>query len=187
MFRSSSLVNDGPLPGGTTPSTSSSLPRVRSDRLPERPCEPLEARLRDVMIVLAVEAFDVQRDAGVHRERLEPLAEQLGIHVAELRRGELEPRAPAEPPVAALAADDRRAELEMGKVVPDLTTREAKDLGVSEVINYLWDEGILSTRKTGRWTLVGSLAELESGELSPYAVADRIVAELGVQPRSPGQ
>ncbi|HSG40942.1 MAG TPA: BTAD domain-containing putative transcriptional regulator [Thermoanaerobaculia bacterium] len=34
-------------------------------------------------------------------------------------------------------------------------------LGVSEVINYLWDEGILSTRKTGRWTLVGSLAELD--------------------------
>lgn len=34
-------------------------------------------------------------------------------------------------------------------------------LGVSEVINYLWDEGILSTRKAGRWTLIGSLAELD--------------------------
>jgi predicted ATPase len=32
---------------------------------------------------------------------------------------------------------------------------------VSEVINYLWDEGILSTRKTGRWALIGSLAELD--------------------------
>jgi len=39
----------------------------------------------------------------------------------------------------------------------------------------------------GEEILAGSLAELESGELSPYAVADRIVAELGVQPRSPGQ
>ncbi len=34
-------------------------------------------------------------------------------------------------------------------------------LGVSEVINYLWDEGILSSRKTGRWGVSGSLAELD--------------------------
>jgi LAO/AO transport system kinase len=35
----------------------------------------------------------------------------------------------------------------------------------------------------GEEILEGSLTELESGELSPYAVADRIVAELGLHPR----
>ncbi|HEV3049843.1 MAG TPA: methylmalonyl Co-A mutase-associated GTPase MeaB [Longimicrobium sp.] len=35
----------------------------------------------------------------------------------------------------------------------------------------------------GEEILAGSLQALESGELSPYAVADRIVAELGVHPR----
>ena len=35
----------------------------------------------------------------------------------------------------------------------------------------------------GEEILAGSLAALESGELSPYAVADRIVQELGVSPR----
>lgn len=34
-------------------------------------------------------------------------------------------------------------------------------LGVSEVINYLWDEGILASRKTGGWALTGSLADLD--------------------------
>jgi LAO/AO transport system kinase len=35
----------------------------------------------------------------------------------------------------------------------------------------------------GEEILAGSLAALETGELSPYAVADRIVQELGVSPR----
>ena len=37
------------------------------------------------MAVLAVEILDVQTDAGVLRKGLEPLLEQLGIHLAELR------------------------------------------------------------------------------------------------------
>lgn len=38
-------------------------------------------------------------------------------------------------------------------------------------------------RGHGEEILAGSLAELERGELSPYAVAERIVDELGVRPR----
>ena len=36
----------------------------------------------DVVIVGAVERRHVQRDAGVLRERLKPLPEQLGVHFA---------------------------------------------------------------------------------------------------------
>jgi LAO/AO transport system kinase len=39
----------------------------------------------------------------------------------------------------------------------------------------------------GEEILADSLQALESGEASPYAVADRIVTELGVHPRSLGQ
>lgn len=34
-------------------------------------------------------------------------------------------------------------------------------LAVTEIINYLWDEGILVSREAGRWVLSGSLHELE--------------------------
>src|SRR5690606_35771750 len=50
----------------------------------ERAGQCLEAALRDVVVVLAVEVGDVQGDAGVLREGVEPLAEQLGVHRADL-------------------------------------------------------------------------------------------------------
>ncbi len=36
-----------------------------------------------MMVVFAIKVFDVQRNAGILRERLEPLAEQFGIHFAD--------------------------------------------------------------------------------------------------------
>ena len=41
----------------------------------QRPREALVAGLGDVMVVLAVAGLDVQREAGVLREGVEPLAE----------------------------------------------------------------------------------------------------------------
>lgn len=43
-------------------------------------------------------------------------------------------------------------------------------LAMAEVINYLWDEGILAARETGRWTLVRPLAEVnpEADDLSEW-------------------
>ena len=49
---------------------------------------PLKHDFDDVVVVLAVEVLDVQRHAGRLREGLEPLLEQLGVHLAELRPGE---------------------------------------------------------------------------------------------------
>ena len=51
----------------------------------ERTCERLEAALDDMMVVLAIEIFDVQRQAGILREGLEPFLEQLGIHKGKPR------------------------------------------------------------------------------------------------------
>ncbi len=44
-----------------------------------------------MVVVLAIEILDVQRDAGILGERLEPLAEKLGVHVADFvaREGDL--------------------------------------------------------------------------------------------------
>ena len=63
------------------------LARVDRDRGAERAGEPLEAGLGDVVVVLAVEVLDVERDAGVLGEGLEELPEQLGVHIADLGRG----------------------------------------------------------------------------------------------------
>ena len=61
--------------------------RPVSDRS-RSPCaasgQGLEACLGDVVAVDAVQRCDVQRNAGILRERLEPLAEQLGVHVTDL-------------------------------------------------------------------------------------------------------
>ena len=50
----------------------------------QRPGERLIAGLGDMVAILAVEIFDMQRDPGMLREGLEPLAEQLGVHLADL-------------------------------------------------------------------------------------------------------
>jgi uncharacterized membrane protein YgcG len=42
--------------------------------------------------------------------------------------------------VAALSSNERRAELSLGRLEPDLTTAEAKDLGVTEVISTFTQE-----------------------------------------------
>src|SRR5690606_20315448 len=52
-------------------------------------CDSLEARLRDMMVVRAVDVLDMQRDAGVLGERLEEFAHQLGVEGADLRGGEI--------------------------------------------------------------------------------------------------
>ena len=45
----------------------------------------LEARLRDMMVVGAVDVLDMQRDAGVLGERVEEFTHQFGIERADLR------------------------------------------------------------------------------------------------------
>src|SRR5262249_831716 len=64
------------------------LALVDGESLGQRPGQALEAGLGDVVIVLAVEVLHMQGDAGVLGEGLEELAEQLGIHLAELRARE---------------------------------------------------------------------------------------------------
>jgi vancomycin resistance protein YoaR len=102
--------------------------------------------------------------------------------------------------VAALAADDRRAELEMGKVVPDLTTREAKDLGVNEVVSTFTQEfpyaayrvtniGVAAEKITGTvlepgetFSLNGVVGERtpENGFVKGYIiVGNRLVEDYG--------
>ena len=54
------------------------------DRGAERAGQRLEAGLGDVVVVLAVEVLDVEREAAVLGEGLEELAEQLGVEIADL-------------------------------------------------------------------------------------------------------
>ena len=62
-------------------------PRIDLDRLAQRPGETLEAGFDDVMVVLAIEVLDMQRDSRRLGKGLEPLLEQLSIHLAEFRTG----------------------------------------------------------------------------------------------------
>ena len=41
------------------------------------------ALVAGVVVVVAVQVFDVQRDPGVHRKRLKPLTKQLRVHLAD--------------------------------------------------------------------------------------------------------
>src|ERR1700675_3150811 len=65
--------------------------RVDLDRLPQGACQTLEAGFDDMVVVLAVEVLDVQGPPRRLGEGLEPLLEQLGVHLAELgpREGDL--------------------------------------------------------------------------------------------------
>ena len=63
------------------------LARVDGDRRLQHPRQRLEAGLGDVMVVAAVEVLDVERHAGVLRQRLEELLEQLALHLADAARG----------------------------------------------------------------------------------------------------
>ena len=51
---------------------------------------PLKQDLDDMVVVLAVEILDMEGDAGRLGEGLEPLLEQLGIHLAELGPREID-------------------------------------------------------------------------------------------------
>jgi hypothetical protein len=63
-------------------------PVVHHSRRAQRPGQRLEAGFRDVVRVLAVKQFKVQADAGIHREGVKELLEQLGVDDANLVPGE---------------------------------------------------------------------------------------------------
>src|SRR6056297_2840507 len=69
--------------------------RVRFDRLPQRPRDGLETRFGNVVGIDAAQAIDMEGDAAMGRERLEELADKLGIEGSDLRRCHL--YAPGEP------------------------------------------------------------------------------------------
>src|SRR5215472_16660228 len=64
------------------------LARIDRKGVLESASESLVAGLDDVMVVVAVDVLDVQRDTRRLREGLEPFLEELGVHLAELRLGE---------------------------------------------------------------------------------------------------
>src|SRR3546814_9118745 len=97
MASGRSVSSWGPPPGRRSEGTAErafgrghggGLARIDLDGPAQRPGERLEAALDDVVVVEAVEGLDVERDAGGLGEALEPLPEQLGIHVAQLVAGE---------------------------------------------------------------------------------------------------
>src|SRR4051794_19229302 len=65
------------------------LARVDLDRGAQRAGQRLVAAFHDMVIVLTIEVFHVQRHAGGLREGLEPFLEQLGVHLAQLVAGEI--------------------------------------------------------------------------------------------------
>src|SRR3546814_11734823 len=62
---------------------------VDLDRLAQCARERLIHAFGDVMIILAIQHFDVQRDPRRLRDAVEPVREHLGVHLAEprLRKG----------------------------------------------------------------------------------------------------
>src|ERR1051325_9014347 len=64
--------------------------RIDLDRLTQGARQSLEAAFDDMVVVLAVKILDVQGDPGRLRESLKPLLEQFGVHLAELRPGEID-------------------------------------------------------------------------------------------------
>jgi vancomycin resistance protein YoaR len=102
--------------------------------------------------------------------------------------------------VAALADEDRTAELELERVAPDLTTAEAKDLGVEEVVSTFTQEfpyaayrvtniGVAAEKITGTvlepgetFSLNGVVGERtpENGFVKGYIiVGNRLVEDYG--------
>src|SRR5665809_92163 len=63
-------------------------PLVDGDRLTKRPGERFIAGLGDVVAILAIERLDMQRQPRMLGKGLEPLAEQLGVHIPDLGAGE---------------------------------------------------------------------------------------------------
>src|SRR6185369_5576756 len=65
------------------------LARIDLDRLSQRARQALEAAFDDMMVILSMEIFDVERDPRRSRKGVEPVLEELGIHLAQARGGEL--------------------------------------------------------------------------------------------------
>src|SRR6476620_11510498 len=94
------------------------LALVDGDRLAERTCERLIAGLGDVVAVLAIERLDMQRDAGMLGEGLEPHAEQFGVHLPDLRTGEIDlPHEVGAPRDVDRDAGERLVHGQIGKAV----------------------------------------------------------------------
>src|SRR6185312_17290964 len=74
------------------------LARIDLGGFAQRPGHGLEGAFGDVVIVVAVEILDVEGDAGVCRKRLEELAEELGVDLADLALRELHPPDEIGPP-----------------------------------------------------------------------------------------
>src|SRR3990172_5148534 len=62
--------------------------RIQTRRLFERAPERLEAGLEHVVRVLAVRHLQVDRQARVHRDRLEEVLDQVGVERLDLARGQ---------------------------------------------------------------------------------------------------
>src|SRR5690606_40985125 len=60
------------------------LARIKCDGLTQRPRQPLEAGLRNMVVIVAVKICHMQRDARVLGKGLEPLTEQLSVHLSKL-------------------------------------------------------------------------------------------------------
>src|SRR6476659_2135567 len=94
------------------------LALVDGDRLAERTCERLIAGLGEMVAVLAIERFNMQRDAGMLGEGLEPFAEQLGVHLPDLRAGEIDlPHEVGAPRDVDRDAGERLVHGQIGKAV----------------------------------------------------------------------
>src|SRR5262245_48232207 len=85
LMRATRSASQTPLRGRNLPGRA----RIDRDRGAQRARQSLEARFRDVVVVAAVQRLDMQRDACIHREGLEPLLHQLGVERADLVAPEL--------------------------------------------------------------------------------------------------
>ena len=61
------------------------LARINFDRLAQRTGQGLEAAFDNMVVVCAVEVFNMQRDTGAGRKAVEPMFNQLGIPFAKAR------------------------------------------------------------------------------------------------------
>jgi hypothetical protein len=102
----------GPRPRASPWSRGSRRPCADRSRPPAQcaRASALERALDDVMIVLAVQRLDVQRDPALWRKAVEPVLEHLGVHLAEprLREGRFPHEITAAPKCRARRASASR-------------------------------------------------------------------------------
>src|SRR5665213_3651494 len=66
------------------------LARINFQRITQSPRQSFETAFGNVMRIGAIDIFNMQGDASIHGESLEPFAHQLSIKRADLRRGEID-------------------------------------------------------------------------------------------------